>query len=288
MKQWSDLHFILRKSDNTTLELGKEKYPIVKDNSLFDSLLTFEAIEEGRKIPIEVYINNISDTYEFQNFFEASRYNQNHKYILETHCNGIKYNSTVTTNEKPYEVTKIEDLYGTETQPASSIKIELIMNDPFFYSDFSYYFEIGAGESPHIRYLLPFRIGDNDVKYSVSKSINLMPHIIDNKGNEDNGVVITIQSGKCLVNPKISNETTNLSMGFNLETGLHDIIKIDTIAKEVYLNDILQLNKKNLFDKWLLLIKGVNILKFDADSGADLAKVRVQFYNKYRAIGIPK
>jgi hypothetical protein len=34
MKQWSDLHFILRKSDNTTLELGKEKYTIVKDNIL--------------------------------------------------------------------------------------------------------------------------------------------------------------------------------------------------------------------------------------------------------------
>lgn len=285
MRQWSDLYFILKKSDNATLELGKEKYPIVKDNSLFDSLLTFEAIEEGRKIPIEVYINNISDTYEFQNFFEASRYNRNHKYRLETYCNGVKYNSTVITDEKPYEVTKIEDLYGTETQPASSIKIELIMNDPFFYSDFSHDFEIGAGESPYLRYMLPFRLGDN-AKYSVAKAINLIPHVVDNKGNEDNGLVITIQSGKDLVNPKIVNETTELSMGFNLETGLNDIIKIDTIAKEVYLNDILQLNKKNLFDKWLLLIKGFNVLKFEAEAGADLAKVRVQFYNKYRAIGM--
>ena len=280
MKQWSDLFFILTKADNTTLTLGSDKYPIAKNNDLFNSLLTFENMEEERKIPIEVYINSVEDINEFINFFEVTKYNNKYRYSLTTFFNGNKYNSTITTDGQAYEVTKVEDLYGTETQPTSTIKLELVMNDPFFYSDFSYDEEIGAGTNALFKF--PYNI-NNTLIFSQTKS--LQPHVIENEGNEDNGVIIIITSAENLKNPKIQNDTTGLSMGFNLSTSLNDIIVIDTIKKKVELNGLEVLNVKNLFDKWLRLEKGKNQISFSASSGAERCKVRIKFYKKYRGIG---
>lgn len=280
MKQWSDLYFILTKADNRTLTLGSDKYPIAKNNDLFNSLLTFENMEKERKIPIEVYINNANDINEFINFFEATKYNNRYRYSLATFFNGNKYNSTITTDDQAYEITKVEDLYGTETQPTSTIKLELIMDDPFFYSDFSYNEEIGVGTKALFKF--PYKPNG---KLIFSKTQSLQPHIIDNEGNEDNGVIIIITSSENLKNPKIKNDTTGLSMGFNLSASLNDIIVIDTIKKKVEVNGTEVFNVKNLFDKWLRLEKGKNQISFSATSGAERCKVRIKFYKKYRGIG---
>ncbi len=283
MKQWDSLYFILIKDDGNTLELGTGKYKIVKNSATFNSLLTFENIEEERTIPIELYLNDINDIADFINFFEPTRYNEKCQYQMELYCNGTKYNASFTTDDKPFEVIGIEDLYGTASNPTATVKLNLVMDDPFFYSDYSYNAEIGAGSTPLMRFPLNFRLGSSR-KFGVSQAKQLIPHIIDNIGDEENGVIITIFSGYTLVNPRIVNETTNFTMSINIEAATNDIIIINTIKKEVYKNGVFIANAKRLFDKWTTLIKGKNTLSFEADSGAELASVKVEFFNKFRAI----
>ncbi len=281
MKQWSELRFILTKNDTSSLELGGSKYILKKSNSLFDSLLTFESSSYEREIEIECYISHAEDINDFNTFFELSDNSQTYK--LEAYFNGSKYNATVVTADKPIEVTAIEDLYGTHTQPSATVKINLVMSSPFFYGDYSYNYEIGSGVFPKVQYPLTQRFGDNSL-FMISLAQNLVPHVIDNTGNEDNGLIVTIKAYKPIVNPTIYNETTGLSMTFNLSVDSNSIIKINTIEKCVYVDGVYQGNVKNLFDKWLELIDGKNVIKFDSESGAEYAQVQVQFYNKYRAL----
>ena len=281
--QMSELFFILKKDDGTILELGGQKYPIVKSNKLFNSLFTFENLDDSRDIPIEVYINSIGDVDEFTNFFEATKYNQKYKYKMDIHCNGKKYNANIITAERPLEITNIEDLYGTLTQPTATMKIELIMESPYFYGDYSYDVEIGGGTEPLLKYPLPWRWGDTN-GFAVSNAQAIIPHIIENYGNENNGIIINIYSGKNLKNPRVINESTGFIMGFDMTANANDILEINTIEKTVHKNGKLMPNVKRLFDKWLMLADGINVISFDADSGAQLCKVNLKFYNKYRVL----
>lgn len=295
-KQWNNLYFVLTKNDTSSgaysvhrraggtysvLELGTNKYKIVKSNKLFQALTTFETSFDERELEIEVYINDVVDIKEFGDFFEMS--NSGEKYKLEIYFNNQKYHATVTVDDKPFKVEKIEDLHGTVTQPTSTIKINLIMENPFFYSDYSYDTEIGAGITPLFKYPLPCRLNDN-CDFIIGKSTEIIPHIVDNLGNENNGIIVTINTSKLLFNPTIYNDTTGFNMGFNLNVGVNSIIIINTIEKTVYVNDVYIANAKKLFDKWLTLEKGLNVIRFTALAGAETSKVKVQFYNKYRAL----
>lgn len=281
MKQWSELRFILTKNDNTTLEIGSEKYPIKKDNSLFNSLLTFESSVEPRDIEIECFINHVDDIEDFNTFFELSDSSQSYK--LEIYFNGSKYSATVSTADKPLEVCGIEDLYGTQSQPSATVKLKLVIDSPFFYSNSSYNYEIGSGIFGKIEYPLSYRLNDTNT-FIVSLSQSIIPHVIDNTGNEDNGFIVTIKTYQALKNPTIYNKTTGLSMGFNLSVDNDSTIEINTIEKSVYVNNVYQSNVKNLFDKWLYLIEGKNVLEFDSESGKEYVNVEIKFYNKYRAL----
>ncbi len=281
MKQWSELRFILTKNDGTTLELGGSKYPIKKDNSLFDALLTFESSVSEREIEIECFISHVDDINDFNTFFTLSDSCQEYK--MELYFNGSKYNATVGTAEKPIKVSAIEDLYGTQTKPNATVQVNLVMDSPFFYSDYSYDYNIGSDILANIQYPLEHRLGDNKL-FVASIYKSLTPHVVDNTGNEDNGVLITIKAYKPLVNPTIYNQTTGLSMNFNLSIESGSTIEINTIEKSVYVDDVYQGNVKNLFDKWLHLIEGKNIIQFGSEAGQEYANVEIKFYNKYRAL----
>ncbi len=281
MKQWSELRFILTKNDGTTLELGGTKYPIKKDNSLFDTLLTFETSTEPRDIEIQCFISHVDEINDFNTFFELSDSGQSYK--LETYFNGSKYNATVSTADKPIIINAIEDLYGTQTQPSATVKVSLVMDSPFFYSDYSYNYQVGSGLFAKFQYPLSYRLNDSNT-FITSLYQSLCLHVVDNTGNEDNGVLITIRTYKALTNPTIYNRTTGLSMSLNLSVDSNSVIEINTIEKSVYLNGTYQGNVKNLFDKWLQLIEGKNVIEFGSEIGKEYADVEIKFYNKYRAL----
>ncbi len=281
MKQWSELRFILTKNDGSSLELGGDKYIIKKSNSLFDTLLTFEASTDEREIEIECYISHADDINDFNTFFELS--DKGESYKLQTYFNGSKYNATATTADKPIVVSAIEDLYGTQTQPTATVKICLVMNSPFFYSDFSYDYQIGSGTFGYFSYPLEQRLNDTKT-FVVSVAQTIIPHVVDNTGNEDNGIIVTIKTYRELVNPTIYNKTTDLSTSFTMSVNANSTIEINTIEKTVYVDGVYQPNVKNLFDKWLELIEGKNVIQFDSESGAEYTDVQVKFYNKYRAL----
>ncbi len=281
MKQWSELRFILTKNDCSSLELGGEKYPIKKDNSLFNSLLTFESSSDEREIEIECYISHADDINDFNTFFELSDSIQTYK--LQTYFNGSIYNSTVYTADKPIAIGGIEDLYGTQTQPTATVKVCLVMSSPFFYSNNSYNYEIGSGVFGKVEYPLTYRLDDGNF-FIVSLAQGVSQHVVDNTGNENNGLIITIKTNAPLVNPTIHNKTTGLSTSFSLSVNAKSTIEINTIEKTVYVDGVYHSNVKNLFDKWLELIDGRNLIQFDSESGAESADVEIKFYNKYRAL----
>ncbi len=281
MKQWSELRFVITKDDDSSLEIGTDEYPIKKDNTLFNSLLTFEASYDEREIEIECYINHADDINVFNSFFELSDSSQTYK--MATYFNGNKYNSTVVVSDKPIEVKAIEDLYGTDTQPTAAVKISLIMKSPFFYSDNAFEHEISSGTFGYIQYPLSHRLNDDNL-FTIGYAQGFVPYIVDNTGNENNGLIITIQAPEPIVNPIIYNKTTGLSTSFNMYIDRGSTAEINTIEKSVYLDGVYQGNVKNLFDKWLELIEGKNVIQFDSESGAENAKVQVKFYNKYRAL----
>ncbi len=278
-KQYNNLSFLLTKADGATLELGGSQYPIVKSNTLFNNLLTFKNSTDGREIEIEVYINNASEIAQFGDFFEMS--DTNEKYSLQIYFNNNIYNATVYTTDEPFQINQLEDLYGTKTKPTTSIKITLYMDTPFFYSNVSYTKNIGAQNEAKIKYPLTNRLNANK-EFIVAYTSELVPHIINNVGNEDNGVVITIRNSTILVNPKIKNETTGMEMGFNMAVNINSTIVINTINKTVYVNNEYQSNVKNLFDKWLILIEGVNIISFEADTGAENSTIELSYFDKFR------
>ncbi len=281
MKQWSELRFVLTKNNESSLELGGSKYPIKKNNSLFDTILTFESSTDEREIEIEVYINHADDINDFNTFFEMSDSDQSYK--LETYFNGSKYNATVYAADKPIEVSSIEDLYGTQTQPTSTVKVCLLMTSPFFYSDYSYDYQIGSGTFGYFKYPLDYQFQDTTL-FIIGKYQSLIPHVLDNTGNEDNGLIITIKTYSRLENPTIYNKTTNLSTSFTISVNTGSTIEINTIEKSVYIDGVYQSNVKNLFDKWIQLVEGKNVIQFDSEIGAEYADVQVKFYNKYRAL----
>lgn len=284
MKEWTNLIFTLTKSDNTTLVLGGSptgaqicKYTIKKDNGLFNSIMSFDYKSNERSIPIEVYINSMLDIRDFRDFFEStSSYELAEVYDLEILANEVYYYGTCIL-EDSYDITEIEDLYGSKT---ATVKLDLTMNDPFFYSSYSYTQSIGSGTTPCFE--LP--IAMNKAFYLFSLVAPLVPHIIDNKGNEDNGIIIKIVSTLNLTNPKIINETTGFTMGLILKTDLHDTIEIDTKLKTVRVNGKIILNAKCIGDKWMKLERGVNVMKFKAEHGENNASVTMSFKDKYRAI----
>ncbi len=279
-RQWSELYFILYK-DTLSLTLGGDKYRIKKDNSLFQSLTTFEKSTDEREIEIEVYIDHVSDLTDFQKFFEMS--DSDTTYLMETYFNGNKYNCTIVPDDKPFEVRKIEDLYGTHTQPTATVKVSIKMESPFFYSDYSYDYNIGSSTS--YLWSFPHSYGIGDPTYFVfGLQQELVHHIVDNTGNEDNGVIVTIISGRELSDPTIKNITTGLSTSFTLSVNANSTIVINTIDKTVYVNGVYKPNVKNLFDKWLQLIEGKNVIEFESNSGSEYANVEVKFFNKYRAL----
>ena len=281
---WENLFFEITKQDGSILTLGKDKYAIKKDNKLFDNLLTFEEELKEREIEIEVYYTDVQDIKVFQDFFELQKRGKNYKYDLKITANNKIYKAQCYTDDKPFDVTEIDDLFFLETQPTATIALKLIIENQYLYSETGYKKSIGASSDYFFRY--PYYVGMNNKTNNIIFGLKtgLQPYNIDNAGNEDNGVVVTVETDGDLLTPIIRNKTTGFEMGLNLSMDLGDILVVDTIKKSVIFNGEQLTNVKRLFDKWLTLQEGVNVVEFGALVGEDNATVTIEFFNKFRSV----
>lgn len=274
---WTNLEFILTDSDSgKTLHIGETSklYPsIAKSEELFNSLLTFpESESEGREIPITLNLRNMSET-EYLNSF----LNPNNEYSLKIIKDGQNFYSKCTVLKS--DISGIEDLYN-EQNNQYTINLKLLDSWNFFESEPIYTFSIGTILNSFFTFGIAYPLDIDNYKFSTS--LSLQPVAINNKGGDNIGFELKIKCLKNMTNPTVYNLTTGYSMKILIEAKGGDEIIIDTREKTVSVNGEYFENVKKIQDNWLKLQLGYNIVKFDADSGANNCNVLLTTRNRYR------
>lgn len=274
---WSNLEFILTNIENgTTLHLGESSalYPsISKNEEMFNSLLTFpESNSEGREIPITLNLKNMRET-EYLN----SYLNPQHEYKLKIIKDGANYYSQCSILKS--NIDAVDDLYN-EKPIQYTINLKLSDSWNYFESEPAYSYSVGYTMSSSFCFGVAYPIDIEDYKFSVTS--NLQPVVINNIGGDNIGFELKIKCLKSIKNPIIKNITTGYQMQILIEAKGGDELIIDTREKTVILNGVYYENVKKVQDNWLRLQLGYNIVKFDADAGANGADCVLTYRNKYR------
>lgn len=274
---WSNLEFILTDIESgTTLHLGENSklYPsISKNEEMFNSLLTFpESESEGREIPITLNLKNMRET-EYLNSF----LNPAHDYNLKVIKDGANYYSKCSLLKS--SVDAVDDLYN-EKPTQYTINLKLLDNWNFFESDPAYSNSVGYTMLSSFCFGVAYPLDIKDYKFSVTS--NLQPVVIHNQGGDNIGFELKIKCLKSIKNPILKNITTGYQMQILIEAKGGDELIIDTREKTVSLNGVYYENVKKIQDNWLRLQLGYNIVKFDADAGANGADCILTYRNKYR------
>lgn len=282
-KVWNNLKFYLTDIETgDVLRFGENtgQFELIqKSEDLFSALQTYAIDEdEGRTIPIPLYLNNMTETSTLNNFLNPKK-----KYNLQIIKDSTNYYTQCKIIEP--ELTGCDDLYGDKSKLiVYTVNLQLLNNKDYFLSDLTNRKSVGAGFEEYFKYgkyyALPLDI-DNFI-FSLREPLH--PVSILNIGGDSNGIYMRIKPNSLLLNPVIKNVTTGFAMKLLITAKVNDVLEIDTNDKYVRLNGKDFYNVKQIQDKWLVLEKGNNTISFEADSGAEDAEVELSYRNKYRGL----
>lgn len=134
----------------------------------------------------------------------------------------------------------------------------------------------------------PFSIPKEGI--ALSETLVSASSDVVNSGTEQTGVTITIDCNHNVLNPTVTNITTQQSMTLNTEIMKGDQIVINTVQGNKYIskysNDIVTniINSLDESSQWINLLPGDNMLMISADYGANNMTVTVSMQNRYGGV----
>lgn len=111
---------------------------------------------------------------------------------------------------------------------------------------------------------------------------------VDNESTKDVGITITLEADDKVVNPIIYNQTTNETLKLLCTMLPNDKITIKTTEGEITV-ELLRNGKIIDYnytvdednDGYIQLVMGMNVIKYDADEGAEYLNVKFEYKNQY-------
>lgn len=121
-------------------EGGGQYSEIQKSEEMFSALKGFTSgSDEGRTIPIPIYLNSMNDTAYLNNFLNPKK-----KYDLKIFMNNVNYYTQCKTSEP--ELSNCDDLYGDKSKLiVYTINLILLSNKNYFTTDYVGSKSVGAG-----------------------------------------------------------------------------------------------------------------------------------------------
>lgn len=127
-------------------EGGGQYSEIQKSEEMFSALKGFTSdSDEGRTIPIPIYLNSMNDTAYLNNFLNPKK-----KYDLKIFMNNVNYYTQCKTSEP--ELSNCDDLYGDKSKLiVYTINLILLSNKNYFTTDYISSKSVGAGLQSNYR-----------------------------------------------------------------------------------------------------------------------------------------
>lgn len=282
-RQWDNLKITFLNPNGKKFEIGENtNYRIEKGGDLFSSLMVSpidDRVYSEREITVSLILSDMKDTRVITDFFTP-----NINYNLDILADGQNY-VTVARINKSFSISGIESLYGTNEKHAT-VKLNLICENPVFYEQQAKVITEDTQSKDLFKY--PYYLPSSNNEYFIFElKLPQRLIIIDNKGNDANGIEVKITAYAFLKNPTLINETTRQSMTIeaNLEKGNVMEINTGTLGNPyVKINGEIQYNAKRLFDKWFKIERGINMIRFKSENGEENCEVVLYYRNKYRGL----
>ncbi|MCL1888880.1 MAG: phage tail family protein [Desulfovibrionaceae bacterium] len=291
----TDTKFFFTRQDGRTLNMGEgEAFKVYSVKGLgigeLDRKTTGSALQDGelwlgsrimnRSMEIRTEWLDANQRAAFVDFFQ-----HNTRLNLRLLFNGSNYYASCVL-EEPYEMEEHEgNLYDT-----SGIVLYLYFDDPYFYSDTSYRYAIGARVEPNFRFYTTetaYRHHEDAVNIRYFGILGEpQEYRVFNPNSTPNGIEARISTNGMVVNPSIINLTTGRHIQIRTTMLPGDEIYINTQSGLVAVTKNGKDAKRDLsFQSHMIqVVPGENILFFNADSGAQVGICEISFRAKAVAL----
>lgn len=178
---------------------------------------------------------------------------------------------------------RVESLECEEKGALRSAIISLICTDPYFTDGEDIKIEMTQW---HDDWEWELEIPEEGMEFGHREKETIKQ--IDNEGVTDVGITITLEADNMVVNPIIYNQTTNETLKLLCTMETYDVITITTIEGNI----AVELTRSGVTidynytvdednDGYIQLVSGTNVIKYDADEGAEYLNVRIEYRNQF-------
>lgn len=282
-RQWKRLNIIFIHPNGKKFDIGEgTNFRIEKSEDLFNSLIVApidDRIYLEREILISLILDDMKYAKNVTSFFAP-----NINYTLDILADENRY-TTIARINKTLSLSGVESLFGTNEKPAS-IKINLICDNPVFYEQNAY--EITQNSQSEDLFKYPYYLPKQNNEYFMFE-IKLPQKLIliNNRGNDSNGIEARIKAYSKMINPTFINETTGQVMSIEVILEKGSVMEVNTGtlgAPYIKINGEIKHNLKSLYHKWFKIEKGANMIRFATENKEENCELIITYRNKYRGL----
>lgn len=180
---------------------------------------------------------------------------------------------------------RLQKFDGSLFSQTQTLTLEIICNDPYFKDK-----DDSTQNMSQIidNFEFPFAIAEEGKEFSYIDKV--ITKVIENNGDVEAGLIITLRAEGEVVDPIIYDVDTREKFGLNFTMQKSDLIQINTnkgnkkvelVRNNVTTNIINSIMKGN---KWLELKNGDNLFTYDCKSGAEYLYISFCYANLYEGV----